>query len=91
MKRAESIVVVGSSGSGKTTLVNGLRTPEYADKLVIPHRYITRPARLGDDLVENSHLDQDNFQARVNEGKINPHWKRFFEHFVKRFQIVVRV
>lgn len=76
MEIGKSIVVVGSSGAGKTTLVNGLRTPEYAGKVVIPHRYITRPYRQGDDLVENSHLTSEVFQARVKTGAIWPFWNR---------------
>lgn len=76
MKRYESLVVLGSSGSGKTTLVNGLRIPEYADRLAIPVRYITRPARQGDDTVENRHVSHEVFQAGVDEGTIMPNWSR---------------
>ena len=72
----KSIVVVGSSGTGKTTLVNGLRAPEYAETLTIPHRYITRPYRQGDDLVENSHLSPDDFDQGVRSGAIWPYWNR---------------
>lgn len=79
MKRFRSLVVVGSSGSGKTTLVNGLRTPAFEDRVVIPHRYITRPHRLGDDLVENSHVDHPTFQSRVFAGLIDPHWERLLD------------
>jgi ribose 1,5-bisphosphokinase PhnN len=76
MKKYESVVIVGSSGSGKTTLVNGLRVPHYADKLAIPARYITRPARQGDDMVENRHVSHEVFQTGVDDGTILPHWSR---------------
>lgn len=76
MKRYDSLVVVGSSGSGKTTLVNGLRTTEYADELVIPVRYITRPARQGDDTIENRHVSHEDFQTGIDNGLIFPHWSR---------------
>ncbi|MET1033594.1 MAG: hypothetical protein ABWX94_03775 [Candidatus Saccharimonadales bacterium] len=76
MRNNKSVVIVGSSGAGKTTLVNGLRTPEYTDRLIVPHRYITRPYRLGDDLIENSHLGPEVFRERVEEGAIWPFWNR---------------
>ena len=79
MKHHRSLIVVGSSGSGKTTLVNGLRTPEFEDKVIIPHRYITRTQRLGDDLVENSHIDHATFQSQVAAGLIDPHWERLLD------------
>src|ERR1700722_3442378 len=79
MKRYESLVVVGSSGTGKTTAVNGLRIPQYADRLVIPHRYITRPQRAGDDLTENSHLSHRAFELNARAGIFSPHWQRILE------------
>jgi ribose 1,5-bisphosphokinase PhnN len=79
MKNLESIIVVGSSGAGKTTLVNGVRSFGFANKVVVPRRYITRPRRTGDDLIENSHLNVDEFQNRVSEGRIWPFWSRELE------------
>lgn len=76
MEKYDSLVVVGSSGSGKTTLVNGLRTREYADRVAIPARFITRPVRQADDTVENRHVTHEVFQAGVNSGVILPHWSR---------------
>ncbi len=80
MKRFESLVIVGSSGAGKTTLVNGLRTPEFADTVVIPRRYITRPERNGDDLGENSHVDKEWFEKCVLARLIKPYWERDLEN-----------
>lgn len=76
MKKYDSLIIVGSSGSGKTTLVNGLRTSKFASKIVIPARYITRPARQGDDTVENRHVSREAFTAGVHDGVISPHWSR---------------
>ncbi len=75
-----SIIVVGSSGSGKTTLVNGLRVSEYADKVVVPRRYITRPERQGDDLVENIHVTKEVFEQKLKAGEIDPAWTRELEN-----------
>lgn len=76
MKSTKSIIIVGSSGSGKTTLVNGLRTDEYTDKVVVPRRYITRPERQGDDLVENIHITKEDFETKLKAGEIDPAWTR---------------
>ena len=79
MKQYKSLVIIGSSGSGKTTLVNGLRCHAYENRVVIPHRFITRPARLGDDLTENSHIDRATFEAKVAAGTIYPYWHRILD------------
>lgn len=79
MRQYESLVVVGSSGTGKTSIVSGLRAPAYAQHLVIPHRYITRPQRVEDDLVENSHLSHGAFEFNVRAGMVSPHWQRILE------------
>ena len=76
MKQIHSIIIVGSSGSGKTTLVNGLRTDAYADKVVVPRRYITRSERQGDDLVENIHITKGEFETKLKAGEIDPAWTR---------------
>lgn len=76
MKTINSIIIVGSSGSGKTTLVNGLRADEYADKVVVPRRYITRPERQGDDLFENIHITKEEFEQKLKSGEIDPAWTR---------------
>jgi ribose 1,5-bisphosphokinase PhnN len=80
MSDYEAVVVVGSSGSGKTTVVNGLRTPEYAGHVVVPHRYITRPPRAGDDMHENSHMAHGAFELNVRARIITPHWSRTLDN-----------
>lgn len=80
MKKINSIIIVGSSGSGKTTLVNGLRTKKYADKVVVPRRYITRPQRQGDDLTENIHITKEKFEQKLKAGEIDPVWTRELEN-----------
>lgn len=76
ISQVTSVVIVGSSGAGKTTLVNGLRTEELSNLLCIPRRYITRPKRDGDDLVENSHVSKEEFNKMVASGNIWPYWQR---------------
>ncbi|HXE09877.1 MAG TPA: hypothetical protein VN554_00445 [Verrucomicrobiae bacterium] len=74
MKRPTSIIVVGSSGNGKTTLVNGLRA--YEDTFIFPKRYITRPQRKGDDLIENEHVDPARFDELLDAGHLAVAWTR---------------
>lgn len=74
------IVVVGSSGAGKTTLVNGLRNQKFLDRFTIPKRYVTRPPRAGDDLIENQYVSQEEFDQLVQVGKIWPYWQRELDH-----------
>jgi hypothetical protein len=74
MRRPSSIIVVGSSGNGKTTLVNGLRA--HDDQFIFPKRFITRPRRKGDDLVENEHVRPDRFDHLLGTGGIGIAWSR---------------
>ncbi len=76
MNRFESIFVFGPSGAGKTTMVNGLRVPEFDKQVYIPPRYITRPKRDGDDMVENRHVSHERFTALVAAGEIALNWDR---------------
>ena len=56
MKRA--IVIVGSTCSGKTTLVQAIREAAI-DGVDVPRRYVTRPPRAGDNVLEASVLTPD--------------------------------
>lgn len=75
-RTVQHLVVVGSTASGKTTIVNGVRTPKFAEQLIVPRRYITRPKRLGDDADENEHVTHEFFWNRKGSGHIWPHWSR---------------
>lgn len=76
MVKPRSVVVVGSSGSGKTTAVDAVRDARYAHAVVVPKRFITRPARANDNLTENQHMTASEFGAGVRDGRIWPHWCR---------------
>lgn len=74
-----SVIVVGASATGKTTLIDGLRREDLADRLAIPRRYVTRPARSDDEATENVSVGVDAFEALINAGSIAVHWSRRFE------------
>lgn len=79
MKKFESITVVGGSGTGKTTLIDGLRIPQYDDLVVIPRRYSTRPSR-SDDLPHSTlSISREEFDERMTNGLLNPHYTKLFE------------
>lgn len=78
MPELDSLVIVGSTCSGKTGLVRSLRD-FYGDKLAIPLRYITRPRRKNDDLVENKPVFLEEFQSLVKKGLIDVWWERQME------------
>ena len=42
-------------------------------------RYITRPARKNDDLIENSHVTFEEFQALIDQGAMSFYWNRVME------------
>lgn len=62
-KNIEAIIFIGSSFCGKSTIVDYLRKNKDID---IPLRYITRPKRLGDNLIENKHVSFDHFNKLNN-------------------------
>jgi ribose 1,5-bisphosphokinase PhnN len=74
MQKTVSLIVVGSSGNGKTTLVNGLRP--YDSQFTFPKRYITRPQRKGDDLIENKHVRPEKFDALLEAREVDIAWHR---------------
>lgn len=75
--KTKLIIVTGSSCSGKTTFVNKIRESiKLNDKIAIPRRYITRPKRLGDDNLENNHVNHIEFADLIKNGFINFYWPR---------------
>lgn len=78
MSKIDSLIVVGSTCSGKTGLVRALRD-FYGDRLIIPLRYITRPQRQNDDLVENRPVPNEVFQDLLDKKLIDVWWKRSME------------
>lgn len=75
----ERLFVIGSSGVGKISLVNYIRDNAACYRhglLQVPLRYITRPARKNDDVVENCHVNHEAFQTHVQDGTIDFHWQR---------------
>lgn len=78
MAKIDSLIVVGSTCSGKTGLVRSLRDI-YGERLIIPLRYITRPQRQNDDLVENRPVPNEVFQDLLDKSLIDVWWKRAME------------
>lgn len=76
MSNPEHLIVVGPSAAGKTTIVDGLRNPGFEDQLVVPKRFITRGERLGDSKTENEHISDEEFEEKVSNGLLFPHWQR---------------
>lgn len=78
MSKIDSLIVVGSTCCGKTSIVRGLRE-FYGKKIIIPLRYITRPQRANDDLVENQPVPMKKFQELLRNYEIDVWWKRPME------------
>jgi ribose 1,5-bisphosphokinase PhnN len=79
--RIECVVIVGSTCAGKSTLVDAIRASEMCrlGRVDVPTRYITRPPRGSDNLVENVHLSPEQFDAGVRNGAIGLRWVRHLE------------
>ncbi len=78
MPKIDSLIIVGSTCSGKTGLVQGLRD-FYGKRLTIPLRYITRPERKNDNLIENQPISKEEFNSLVKSGAIDVGWSRPME------------
>lgn len=78
--KIDSVAIVGSTCSGKSTVVDAIRHAVALKGLVdVPMRYITRPKRGQDNTIENAHLDQVEFQEKVDNGDVGVHWVRKME------------
>ncbi len=72
------IYLVGSSGAGKDTLLNTLRfdsdsSSSQITNLIIMHRYITRPAHVGNE--NHISLDHEEFMNRREKGEFSLDWQ----------------
>lgn len=78
----DKVLIIGSSATGKTTLVEALRTTAEltsvfgSQPVVFPRRYITRPQRHGDNLIENQPVNPKKFDELVKSGEIDVWWSR---------------
>lgn len=74
----DAVVIVGPTCVGKTTLVAAVRDSELCatGAVDVPTRFITRPPRAGDDLVENVHVTDDELAARIAAGEVELRWIR---------------
>jgi len=76
----QAIAVIGSSASGKTTLLKDVRSQfSSSEDISLSKRFITRPVRKGDDLIENQHVSLHEFEEKVISGEIEVSWKRKME------------
>ena len=73
-RNIESIVVVGSFATGKNTLVDGVRSKEYQDEVVVPNLYTAQSVRFDADQDESEYIDHEAFRDGVERGVITPHW-----------------
>ncbi|MCW8347173.1 ribose 1,5-bisphosphokinase [Vibrio sp. ZSDZ65] len=64
--------VIGPSGSGKDTLIDAIRA-QFADEIVVAHRYITRPADAGGE--NHVALSHEEFASRKANGLFALHWQ----------------
>jgi len=80
LETVQNIVVVGSSCVGKTTKVAHLRDVfQGSSKVKVAQRYITRPQRLNDDVIENKFVTAEEFDEHIAQGIINFSWSRKME------------
>jgi ribose 1,5-bisphosphokinase len=67
------IYVMGASGSGKDTLLRCVRaTTDTEDRILVAHRYITRPSSADEASVA---LTPQEFERRVGMGCFALHWR----------------
>lgn len=81
LEQIDSVVVVGSTCAGKSVVVDAIRQSYLAMHGVIevPKRYITRPQREKDNVVENAFVTPEEFEAKAASGEIGLHWIRKME------------
>lgn len=70
------IFIIGASGSGKSTIWHEI----YSLKLKntsLPVRYISRPLRLDDDIIENKNIELDNFEYLFRAKVLEFYWAKY--------------
>jgi len=68
------VYIVGASGAGKDSVLAGLRASLQADeRIVVAHRYITRPASAGSE--NHVALSNAEFSLRRDTGCFALHWE----------------
>lgn len=69
---ARLFYVLGASGAGKDSLINAVRE-SLSERLMIAHRYITRPAFMGNE--NHIALLDTEFDLRIHRGLFVMHWQ----------------
>ncbi|MBV7296928.1 ribose 1,5-bisphosphokinase [Enterovibrio paralichthyis] len=64
--------VLGASGAGKDSLIDAVRD-QFSDRLMVAHRYITRPASAGSE--NHVALSDAEFDLRVERGLFTMQWR----------------
>jgi hypothetical protein len=80
--RPASVVLVGATCAGKSTIAAALRQSDLARRGVIEvaSRFVTRPARLGDDHRESRSVTMEEFHRLAAAGHLVLHWVRHMEN-----------
>ena len=72
--------VIGPSGAGKDTLINYARVAiNGAEKVIFAHRYITRPANIGNE--NHIYLSLDEFKERIGKNLFALYWTSHDQYY----------
>lgn len=69
---AKLFYVLGASGAGKDSLIEAARE-RFCDRLMVAHRYITRPASAGSE--NHVALTDAEFDLRTRQALFSMHWR----------------
>ncbi|WP_154124943.1 ribose 1,5-bisphosphokinase [Grimontia hollisae] len=69
---AKLFYVLGASGAGKDSLIEAARE-RFCDRLMVAHRYITRPASAGSE--NHIALTDAEFDLRIRQALFSMHWR----------------
>lgn len=73
MGMSKLFYVIGASGAGKDTLINYARSAiNGTEKVIFAHRYITRPANVGNE--NHIYLSKDEFKERIDSKLFALYW-----------------